>query len=156
VDTIHVRIRALFLIASFSVSFLACATAQDDQEVPFKGHDAGHDVVANPDGGGDDTYVTPGTDSGRVTDSGVASDTYVPPADTGTYFDTYVPPPDDTGTAFDTYVPPPTDTGTGGYTCMYCSSGSCPDPLTEEACFLDCFYAGYLDCTMSGTKCTCI
>jgi hypothetical protein len=143
------------LIASFSLSSLACATAQDDEVVPFKGHDAGRDGVVNPDGGGDDTYVTPGTDSGRVTDSGVVSDTYVPPVDTGTYFDTYVPPPDDTGTAFDTYVPPPTDTGTGGGApCVDCT-GTCADPSIDSACFLACLYAGYLNCDVSGTTCTC-
>jgi hypothetical protein len=146
------------LVTAFASSMLACATAQDDTEITVKPHDGGHDIGSSFDGGTDTaTTTTPPTDSGRTSDSGSGFDTFVPPpTDTGTYFDTYVPPPDDTGTAFDTYVPPPTDTGTGGYTCMYCSSGTCSDPVSDELCLIDCLSAGYLDCRMSGTVCTCI
>ena len=148
----------LFFVFPLSMTcFAACATASDDPGLEIKHHDAGHDVGTPTPDAGLDTSVTTTTDSGRpATDSGSSADTYVAPPDTGSYYDTYTPPPDDTGTGIDTYTPPPTDTGIGGGTCIYCSSGSCPDPITEEFCFIDCISAGYSDCTMSGPTCTCI
>ena len=156
-DTNRERIRAalLFLLTS-STFFFACATAVDDPGLELKPRDGGRDVGSSVEGG-EDSGVTTGTDSGRGgTDTGTSFDSHVPPTDSGTTFDTYVPPPTDTGTGFDTYVPPPTDTGTGGGApCLYCL-GTCTDEIADETCFIDCIGGGASDCSMSGTTCTCI
>ena len=54
----------------------------------------------------------------------------------------------------------PVDTGpTGGSPCMYCSTGTCPTPISDYSCLLNCLLDGYSDCDYDPSKstaCTCI
>ncbi|MGZ6094788.1 MAG: hypothetical protein ACXWUG_22305 [Polyangiales bacterium] len=131
-----------------SLALVGCATSVDDLAVgrvtskdsgKISSADAADASAPDTTTGSPDSTTTEDTSGGGDTGELDTGDLDTGDLDTGSEFPDTDPP--DTGSTS-------ADTGpVGSGTCMYCSTGVCPDPVAEEACFLDCFYKFYVDCT---------